>query len=312
MKLNFDKIKKVATKTAIGAGVISASLGNLEAQEVKSGQKEKEINKTEVIKGKKFFEQKWNEYIKYIQHPEYRKRLKKELFGSNPINEENEKILNDIYNYRLEKIRTTPIKDLLTRRPFSNYNLNGVYHNKKGIIYTMETTNTNKRDELYGNGGSFDGTLYHELTHTAHTSDKFKCADGFFDKKDSIILNRDKFNNHKEYMSFLDNYIKEISNNKKSFWGYLQNSKEMRARLTSLRLMAIEKYNFNQNNDFDISKFPELKENIQYKDLHETLELSDEEINELMKSTADNNENSGVNDTYVHPDWDYGNEDNKA
>ncbi len=62
MKFNFEKIKKVATKTAIGAGVVSASFGNLGAQEVKSNElsvlNHSEKNKRNILKESKKIAQK--------------------------------------------------------------------------------------------------------------------------------------------------------------------------------------------------------------------------------------------------------------
>ena len=92
---------------------------------------------------------------------------------------------------------------------------------------------------------------------------------------------------------------------------YIQNT-EIKARLNELRLKAVNELGFDLDSEFNINKLPSsLKDNQAYYDLKYQLNLSDEEINELMKYTA-MNESRDREDNFYHNEWDYNNDDNKA
>ena len=68
--------------------------------------------------------------------------------------------------------------------------------------------------------------------------------------------------------------------------GYLKEDSEMKAKINSLRLQAIEKYGYDQSKPFKIEDYPELKKDPQYKQLTEDLKMSDKDIQELSKYIA--------------------------
>ena len=85
---------------------------------------------------------------------------------------------------------------------------------------------------------------------------------------------------------------------------------ELKARLNTLRIRAAEKNEYNFKDDFDINKYNNVKDSPQYKSLKRV--MSDEQINELMKYTADNGKKTDNNGIYVNPGWNYGENDNIA
>lgn len=68
---------------------------------------------------------------------------------------------------------------------------------------------------------------------------------------------------------------------------YFRKKTEIKARINHLRIRAVEEFGHDLNKEFNINDFPELKNDRQYKELRDELNLSDEEINELSKYTAD-------------------------
>ena len=67
---------------------------------------------------------------------------------------------------------------------------------------------------------------------------------------------------------------------------YLKDDTEMKARINSLRLQAIEKHGYDQSKPFKIEDYPELKKDHQYKHLTDDLKMSDKDIDELSKYIA--------------------------
>ena len=108
----------------------------------------------------------------------------------------------------------------------------------------------------------------------------------FFDYNDIIKINSENqqlINDLELYERILRNIDIKIEE-AESVLRYSSDDSEIKSRLNHLRI----KSKHNLDNEFDINKYPELKNDSQYKDLHETLKLSDEQINELMEYTADN------------------------
>lgn len=105
------------------------------------------------------------------------------------------------------------------------------------------------------------------------------------------------YSNNKELLENMKEYSQKFNKIYSKFNYYSKNS-EIKARLDFLRLRAVKEYNFDQKNDFDINKFLDIKNDRQYKELKEKLDLTDDQINELMKYTAENvpTENIDSND----------------
>jgi len=100
-------------------------------------------------------------------------------------------------------------------------------------------------------------------------------------------------------------YLIKLNNMHENYFYYYR-SDEIKARLDHLRMRAIREFGFNLNDEFDINKLNELKNDKQFKEIKEHLNLSDEQINELMKYTAMNEKEDNINGTdYHHPEWDY-------
>lgn len=415
MKFNFENIKKEAKKIVIGTGVVASTLGNLEAQEAKPNLSEKEINKTEVVNDTlnqetreqvkqqrqlsdqqrikeiendlkiskesnesndpEFYR---NEYLKYMEHPSYKQRLAKEMFGDEIIDEEKQKNINKEYKLRTKEIENVNIDISSLQNPMLSY-----FNPKDNSIYTGQYA------------------AFHELSHAAETKDGNNILEkGFDDLKNKVGVSDSIQNLDKKYQDFLDNLetkeyrqnclllnkivrkyliknknsiknreeitlywatpdkskedlyeialeytndptvnfdsyvdflkeecIKEIyiknkklidnmrkySNKKNILFSYIPSKKyfeqntEIKARLNHLRIKAIQDYNFDINNNFNINNFKELKKDRQYLEL-KGIGMTDEQINELMKYTAMNDEKGD----YYNPDWNYGEEENRA
>lgn len=339
MKFNFEKIKDNAKKNIMGAGVIIASVGNLEAQEIKPSIVEKKLDKTEVfnntlketakkdtiqeriisdqqrikeiekdlgiskknsINNPEYYRSK---YLKYMEHPSYKERLAKEMYGDALINEEMKKNIDEEYAERLKQIKKILIE--------INPNIN-----KENDDYSNYNPETNKIETK-------EDVIFHEISHSLDANfrpiknlEEFRPArdKGFTFKKREILSSakeRSILENRKDSLTLKnpnDPYINWINRS----IHYLSQNTELKARLNYLRMKAIENYNFDLNKDFNVNDFDELKKDAQYIDLKEGLGLSDEQINELMKYTADIGKNINNNEGYFSPDWNYGNEDNQA
>ena len=83
----------------------------------------------------------------------------------------------------------------------------------------------------------------------------------------------------------------------KRMYDYLEdNATEVAARMIGLRKLAAEKFGHNMNEDFDIKKYKDQIQNYfkekgllnEYEHLSKDLELSDDQINEMMKYIAQN------------------------
>jgi len=448
MKFNFEKAKDIIKKTAIGAGVVASSLGNLEAQEVKTNSKEKDISKNEIVSDNKnlkitkdqneklrlekikeiekelgvlkenndindaeFYR---NEYLKYMEHPSYKVRLAKEMYGDQIIDEEKQRQINYEYKKRLDQINKVSIEidnkfDPLSQNTpkFSvkdnliQSNIKGVFHefshtaegdrytssgfdkkmrefktqgdlaNRKKILESEKTNALNKimTKEVYEinhneyltvlrkyiednkNSEEFQTEKVYKLykkindiyeSMNVGVKNYFSCFDlqnpnpkfiaSVSEDKQSFTMEEDLFNLKKSISSDQTDFInkneeilkKLISYERQSnaydkkirpiisSLLYLKSGTEVRARLNHLRMLAIEKYNFDLNTDFNINEFEKLKDDPQYIDLKNNLGYSDEQINELMKYTAENKNTNEKDKTYYHPSWDSYDTNNKA
>ena len=95
-----------------------------------------------------------------------------------------------------------------------------------------------------------------------------------------------------DFMKIQNNYIMDHLD---------QNATEVATRMIGLRKLAADKFGHDMNEDFDIKKYKDQiqdyykKNNMidEYNQLNKTLELSDDQINEMMKYIAKNNRSNG-------------------
>jgi len=306
------------------------------------------------------------EYLKYMEHPSYKQRLGKELYGDAVIGEEEQLNIDRNYNERLNRVKKVPIymKDMeggkyiqgkIESSPNSlSHELSHAAEGKKAIEYDdfvegttkqvsytdtrrqiIPTTINVKEDEYKQKEEEFDikfetiqqrqkEKLFEDYNNKILFTDpnsKKNYAETLNDIKEVLdgtynaeyMLNQFYFPSNEDYKVYLnrldelrnDDELKEtiykheefIKTRQKEFNSksdeyyyneYLRSNTEIKARLNSLRLKAIKKYGFDLNEEFDIKKYPELqKENSGYEQLKNRLKMSDDQINELMKYTAD-------------------------
>ena len=130
----------------------------------------------------------------------------------------------------------------------------------------------------------------------------------YFNLKDINII----YNEYPQLIKELESFEKIKEENKINNYvnNYFRQSTEIKARLNHLRMRAVNEFGYDMHNELDINKFQELKNDRQYNELKEKLNLSDEQINELMKYVAVNqNNDKGNGDTYYHPGLNYNKED---
>lgn len=221
-----------------------------------------------------------NKYIKYIEHPSYKQRLAKEMYGDQLIDEEKQQNIDSEYNERLNQLKKVSIKidqnldaSSETDTPEYKYNLNEIKTNTEGVFHEISHSLDTRPDKSTNDRGFVMKTR----EYMPSTNSKLIQKIGKLKLEKSSISEEeiDKLE-HKLY--------------------YLKNKSEIKARLNYLRMKAIKNYNFDLNNDFNIDDFKELKYDPQYKDLKDGLGLSDEQINELMKYTAENIPDENIND----------------
>lgn len=216
MKFNFEKAKDVIKKTVIGSAVVTASLAPMKsnAQEIKLDQ-ENIKNKSETPTSLEHYR---TEYIKYMEHPSYKERLAKELFGDLIIDEEKQKIIDKEYTDRLEQVKKISMYDM----GYIDDPNNPSKYSKIGTSDYIET--------------SFE-SANHELSHSADQRIGHLQYNGFEKKKIESYARRDmglekevekleinKYNaldsigidkykeNQKKFIDILKNYIKNNEN----------------------------------------------------------------------------------------------------
>lgn len=454
MKFSFERAKENSKKIIMGAGLITASVGSLEAQEFKPNINEinnievvnekqdlNNIDKNDSIQQRKVADQKRidelekelgvskkdtndkefyrNEYLKYMEHPSYKQRLAKEMYGDENIDEEKQKKINSEYTKRLNSVQDVPINlGDLTKYKGSDFS-GGIYTNGYKDIPRGVYIDSLKSE-----------VLNHELSHAAENMNEEGLDKGFNEKKEKVFplngifeyyvehttkslmgdekgdikINKEKnininfitkikkfkqehleeynkySNDHSKIFDVIEKYyyknskdsepnhvkIKEFMDLAKSnvdfisandfttilnlendfslfaefkknnidlkvesdYWNNFSeeergqakktlidifdivSNSEIKARLNTLRIRAIENNDYNLKEDFDINKYNNIKESPQYKSLRRV--MSDDQINELIKYTVMNDENIGGDKTYVHPGWNYGDQNDKA
>lgn len=370
-----EGFKKNIKKVAVGSAVVAGSVLPPEstAQEVK--QNNEKINKTEVSMDPEFYRA---GYIKYMEHPSYKIRLAKEMYGDTIINKDGQQIIDFEYQKRLNQIKTIPINMLpniyenSSDPSYYSQNENKVYttsyasshelshaadysdkflNREMGLETVLNKFLINREIEYFTFISSPETEVYRQKMllfsvivkqYILENKDKVKLTvpDYFLSENESpydfimTILNELNLKDftlkkYNEFISFSDrqiinndNQIKELTVDIERYLAkleklqnnhfYYYKNTEIKARLNHLRLRAKNEFHFDLNNEFNINEFNELKNDQQYEELKEKLNLSDEQINELMKYTADNNENFNKDRTYVHPQWNYRESDNKA
>lgn len=242
MKFNFENIIKKAT---LGSAIVTASLSPLKStgQEIQQDY-ENVKNKTEISMDPESYR---NEYIKYMEHPSYKERLAKEMYGDEIIDGDKQQNIDSEYEKRLTKIKNVPIEMLPivddVSKDTSHYSI---------IDKLVKTT---------------PYAAFHELSHSLdHAGNMMVRQKGF---QDALYKNLDDST--------------RIAN-----YDYFSRRSEIKARLNSLRLKAVSLYGFDLNDNFDIKKFDKLRDDKEYLELRFNLNLTNEQINDLMKYTAEN------------------------
>jgi len=388
MKFNFEKVKDNVKKIATGAGVIATTFGNLNAQEPNIPEqinfnKAKEINITtennEFKKEKDTLNAEYfrSEFLNYMEHPSYKERLAKEMYGDILIDIDAQKTIDDEYQKRLNQIKTVPIYMLPNiyekTEDNSYYSLNNNEVNttryaaphelthaadhaskfstrEMGLVTVLNKFLANREMEYFRfitspetkeyrqkmllfsviikeyvlkNKDNIKFTISSDYLHENESPHDFmigqldelnlkdftlKKYNEYISLEDRKIINED--NQIKELTINIEKYLDKLKKLQNNHFYYYKNT-EIKARLNHLRIRAINEYQYDQGSEFQINKFNELKNDQQYQELKEKLGLSDEQINELMKYTAMNENNTEENsETYYHPAWDYGDKDN--
>ncbi len=185
MKFNFEKIKENTKKIVMGAGVLASSYGNLEAEDAKpknteqnkmevvknkNGDDNKEsTNRNNELQKKKVLDQAKinqlekdlgifndddnssktdtyrNKYQAYMEHPSYKDRLSKEIYGDKILDEEMKENLNQEYQDRLDQLKNVSI------------HLDNNSH-------TSEFTSKNNQIN------SSENVIFHELSHAVENN----------------------------------------------------------------------------------------------------------------------------------------------
>lgn len=370
MKFNFEKAKNVFKKTAIGAGVVATSFSSLEsnAQEAKKDIAE---NKIETSVNPEFYR---NQYIKYMEHPSYKKRLAKEMYGDLTINKEMQKNIDIEFSKRLDKIDRIPIsmipnvkekehdpsiyskhtkdditiENVTTTPHAANHELTHATHDsiyagfesiKNKYIEDKELKLDSTELEIYKNKHQEFIKILNEYLIKNKENIRFTIPDEYIWEKETAynfilsLLNTENsknfdmqkffeyfnlkdiniiYNEYPQLIKELESFEKIKEENKINNYvnNYFRQSTEIKARLNHLRMRAVNEFGYDMHNELDINKFQELKNDRQYKELKEKLNLSDEQINELMKYVAVNqNNDKGNGDTYYHPGLNYNKED---
>jgi hypothetical protein len=287
---------------------------------------------------KQLYQKEVENYKKYMEHPSYKERLGRELFGDKKIDKN---VVEEEYKRRLQKLPTVKIMDV------SGLNAGeaGHYQPSENILRATDSP-----------------TFYHEMTHAMDKSPSmFGVADDtpFTDIKEKYVTYpvkalkdyRDKYGQYiaqniktlqeklvkdldegvisppsyltknqyredllkydpkriirnpspeqgitQEYINkfnslpesqFINKAIEAEDKEYRLNWiDYLKDDSEMKAKINSLRLQAIDKYNYDPSKPFNINDFPELKKDWQYKQLTEDLKMTDEDIMNLSKYIA--------------------------
>src|SRR3989339_1551338 len=105
----FEGFKKDMKKVAVGSAVVAASLVPMKSVEQENtsntNQDKTEINKEGKSIASMDPEFYRNEYIKYMEHPSYKERLAREIYGDSIITKDMQKIIDIKFTERLKQIK---------------------------------------------------------------------------------------------------------------------------------------------------------------------------------------------------------------
>ncbi len=419
-----EGFKKNIKKVAVGSAVVAGSVLPLESNAQEVNNDNVDINKTEVtvidpskreniktdrikieaeeiskireelglLENKNDPQYFRNLYIKYMEHPSYKLRLAKEMYGDQIIDEEKQKKIDQEYEDRMFQLRMVPIIIDESRGPISEKHSmydrenNQIKSRKKDLFHELshsvdwrrssidpsenEKGFNEKKIELISNDSENFSRILSEIDSLDLEKYKIlgdskieyrKNYNEFIKSINEYIINNENSNDFKEKYSDVDALKKEINsgyndisldrffkifnspseqlfflknygelmqkiqdyqekekiyqdkiNKLEAYFNYLNTNTEIKARLNYLRIKAMEEYGFNLDREFNINDFEELKKDPQYENLKIDMGLSDEQINELMKYTAENDSTDDKSKTYYHPDWNYNVNNNQA
>jgi len=261
------------------------------------------------------------DYITIVNHPSYVKRLQKEMFGDATLDEAQSKQLNDEYEFRKNKINNVSIEiaDLTnlgiagSYTPYDNKvasNESAMFHElshatEDGDVWRPSMPRRNFMNLRDANISKpiIDPELEHkvwerEKIYDSKIQEVFDDTSREFDEfEQRRIRNRSPFlaiPQTPELGLTVDPESLDMYNKAKHLkyyepeegWDYYSEPSEVKARINNLRAKAWKNHGYDYNDEFDINKYPMLKEEKNYKDLRYYLNMEDDNINELAKSVA--------------------------
>lgn len=286
----------------------------------------------------KLFEEELKRFKSYMEHPSYKKRLGKELFGDGPVDN---KAVEEELKRRMERFSEIKIEDAsglnkgeeghylpsqrilraktpevfyheFTHAMDNNPSMFGIapavpFTNVKDRLVTYPAQREKEYMEKYGQFRKPNYKVLQEkmakdvdegiikppsyLSKEEYKKDLLQ-GDPFFEvrkpRPEQGITQEyiDAFKTHPSAQFIQKALDAEDKEYKSAALNYLKDDTEMKARINSLRLQAIEKHGYDQSKPFKIEDYPELKKDPQYKQLTEDLKMSDKDIDELSKYIA--------------------------
>lgn len=284
------------------------------------------------------FQEELARFKSYMQHPAYKERLGRELFGEGPIDQ---RAVETEYQRRMERIPEIKIEDGSKLREGEGGEYlpaQRILRAKNPEVFYHEFTHAmDNNPSMFGVAPVVPFTYVKDklLTYPSKLEKEYMEKYGQYRKPNYKILQEkmvkdldegkisppsyltkeqyreyllkydpfsevrkpkpeqgitqeyiDSFNAHPS-AQFIKKALDAEQNEYKSEWmNYLKDDTEMKARINSLRLQAIQKYGYDQSKPFKIEDYPELKKDHQYKQLTEDLKMSDKDIDELSKYIA--------------------------
>jgi hypothetical protein len=286
----------------------------------------------------KLFQEELARFKNYMQHPAYKERLGRELFGEGPIDQ---RAVETEYQRRMERIPEIKIEDAsgLNKGEEGHYlPSQRILRAKTPEVFYHEFTHAlDNNPSMFGIAPVVPFTKVKDrlLTYPAQREKEYMEKYGQYRKPnykilqekmvkdvDEGIIKPPSYLSKEEYKKDLiqgdpffevrkprpeqgitQEYINafkahpsaqfiqkaldaEDKEYKSAALNYLKDDTEMKARINSLRLQAIQKHGYDQSKPFKIEDYPELKKDHQYKHLTEDLKMSDKDIDELSKYIA--------------------------